>query len=102
VGEGERQRAGGWGSWGEGERQRAGGWGSQGEGEWRVLTALPHTSAVLLQGALRTEGIPAELHRDGLAVVYGLDGGGLATRVVVPAGDASRARLILSDLESSD
>jgi CheY-like chemotaxis protein len=27
-GEGERQRAGGWGSQGEGERQRAGGWGS--------------------------------------------------------------------------
>jgi ATP-dependent exoDNAse (exonuclease V) beta subunit len=32
-GEGERQRAGGWGSEGEGERQRAGGRGSEGEGE---------------------------------------------------------------------
>jgi coenzyme F420-0:L-glutamate ligase/coenzyme F420-1:gamma-L-glutamate ligase len=31
VGEGERQRAGGWGSEGEGERQRAGEWGSAGE-----------------------------------------------------------------------
>jgi hypothetical protein len=71
------------------------------EREWRVLTALPHTSAVLLQGALRTEGIAAELERDGLAAVYGLDGGGLATRVVVPADDAKRALRILSDLESS-
>ena len=66
-----------------------------------MLTALPHTSAVLLQGALRTEGIAAELERDGLAAVYGLDGGGLATRVVVPADDAKRALRILSDLESS-
>jgi hypothetical protein len=56
---------------------------------------------VLLQGALRTEGIAAELERDGLAAVYGLDGGGLATRVVVPADDATRALRILSDLESS-
>jgi hypothetical protein len=32
-GEGERQRAGGWGSKGEGERQRAGGWGSKGDGD---------------------------------------------------------------------
>lgn len=66
-----------------------------------MLTALPHTSAVLLQGALRTEGIAAELERDGLAAVYGLDGGGLATRVVVPADEAKRALRILSDLESS-
>jgi len=33
LGEGERQRAGGWGTSGEGERQRAGGWGTSGEGE---------------------------------------------------------------------
>jgi hypothetical protein len=83
---------------GEGERQRAGGRGSQ--GEWRVLTALPHTAAVLLRGALRNEGIVAELERDGLAVVYGLDGGGFATRVVVPAGHVQRARQVLSDLEA--
>jgi hypothetical protein len=99
-GEGERQRAGGWGSEGEGERQRAGGWGSEGQGEWRVLTALPHTSAVLLRGALRNEGIVAELERDGLAAVYGLDGGGFATRVVVPGGHVERARQVLSELES--
>jgi hypothetical protein len=74
-----------------GERRRAG---------WHVLTALPHMAAVLLQGALRTEGIAAELDRDGLAAVYGLDGGGLATRVVVPADDAERALHVLSVLES--
>ena len=69
-------------------------------GEWRVVTALPHTAAVLLQGALRAEGIRAELERDGLAVIYGLDGGGFATRIVVPAGDVERALDVLSDLES--
>jgi hypothetical protein len=70
-------------------------------GEWQVLTALPHTSAVLLQGALRAEGIVAELERDGLAAVYGLNGGGFATRIVVPASDAKLARGVLSALESS-
>lgn len=75
---------------------------SEPTGQWQVLTALPYTSAVLLQGALRAEGITAELERDGLAAVYGLDGGGFATRVVVPAGDAERARGVLSVLESSD
>ena len=69
-------------------------------GEWHVLTALPHTSAVLLQGALRAEGIAAELERDGLAAIYGLDGGGFATRVVVPARDAKLARGVLAGLES--
>jgi Putative prokaryotic signal transducing protein len=65
-----------------------------------VLTALPHTSAVLLQGALRAEGVSAELERDGLAAVYGLDGGGLSTRIVVPRAEAERALRILSELES--
>jgi hypothetical protein len=71
-----------------------------GTGEWQVLTALPYTSAVLLQGALRAEGIPAELQRDGLAAVYGFDGGGFATRILVPASDAQRARGVLHVLES--
>jgi hypothetical protein len=56
---------------------------------------------VLLQGALRAEGIAAELERDGLAAVYGLNGGGFATRIVVPASDAKLARGVLSALESS-
>jgi hypothetical protein len=88
---------------GEGERQRAGERGSTGRrrGDWHVLTALPHTSAVLLQGALRAEGVAAELERDGLAAVYGLDGAGLSTRIVVPTDQADRAVRILSDLESS-
>jgi hypothetical protein len=45
-GDGERQRAGGWGSEGDGERQRAGGWGSEGDGErageWEMWA--PHNS----------------------------------------------------------
>ena len=65
-----------------------------------VLTALPHTTAILLQGALRTEGIAAELERDGLAAVYGLDGGGFSTRVKVPGHEIERARQVLSDLDA--
>jgi hypothetical protein len=66
----------------------------------RVLTALPHTAAILLQGALRTEGIAAELARDGLAVVYGFDGGGFSTQVMVPGHEVERARQVLSELDS--
>jgi hypothetical protein len=65
-----------------------------------VLTALPHTSAILLQGALRSEGIAAELERDGLAVVYGLDGGGFSTQVMVPGHEMRRAQQVLSDLDA--
>ena len=68
--------------------------------ELRVLTALPHTAAILLQGALRAEGIGAQLARDGLAVVYGFDGGGYATRVLVPADEAARARRVLEALDA--
>ena len=66
----------------------------------RVLTALPHTAAILLQGALRAEGIAAQLARDGLAVVYGFDGGGYATRVLVPAGEVDDARRVLAALDA--
>jgi hypothetical protein len=66
-----------------------------------VLTALPHLTAVLLQGALRAEGVAAELERDGLAVVYGLYGGGFSTRVLVPGAELRRARQVLAALESS-
>lgn len=68
--------------------------------QWRVLTALPHLSAVLLQGALQAEDIAAELERDGLAAVYGLVGGGFPTRVLVPGADVERAQQVLADLES--
>lgn len=71
-----------------------------GSSDLHVLTALPHTTAILLQGALRTEGIAAELERDGLAVVYGLDGGGFATQVMVPDHEVERAKQVLSDLDA--
>jgi hypothetical protein len=46
-GEGERQRAGGWGSEGEGERQRAGGWGSDGsDGDADAVPSRPLAGAV--------------------------------------------------------
>jgi hypothetical protein len=54
TGEGERQRAGGWGATGEGEHQRAGGWGATGEGHLGVVTwlLLPPVLGVLLYGRL--------------------------------------------------
>jgi hypothetical protein len=66
-----------------------------------VLTARPHTIAVLLRGALRAEGLRAELERDALGVVYGLDTGGHATRVLVHPQDARRAHEILAELEAA-
>lgn len=71
------------------------------EPDMRVLTALPHTAAILLCGALRSEGVAADLHRDGLAVVYGLDGGGHATQVLVPERDIERAAALLRDLDAA-
>ena len=65
-----------------------------------VLTALPHTTAILLVGALRSEGIAAYVQRDGLAVVYGFDGGGHATQVLVGRGDVERATQLLRDLDA--
>jgi hypothetical protein len=67
--------------------------------DWCVITVLPHMAAVLARGALVSEGVEAELGRDALGAVYGLDSGGHATRVLVRAGDAARARELLADLE---
>lgn len=67
---------------------------------WPVLTALPHTIAVLLCGALQAEGLRAELERDALGVVYGLNSGGHATRVLVHPDDARDAHRMLIELET--
>lgn len=67
--------------------------------DWHVVTVLPHMAAVLLRGALQAEGVRAELDRDALGAVYGLDSGGHATRVLVRPADAARARGVLADLE---
>jgi len=67
--------------------------------DWHVVTVLPHMAAVLLRGALQAEGVRAELDRDALGAVYGLDSGGHATRVLVRPADADRARGVLAELE---
>ena len=66
-----------------------------------MLTALPHMTAVLLQGALRAEGIAVELEHDGLAAVYGLHGGGFSTSVLVPTAEVARAQRVVTELESA-
>jgi hypothetical protein len=68
--------------------------------ELQVLTVLPHMAAVLLCGALRAEGVRAELERDVLGAVYGLDSGGHATRVLVRPDDVERARAIVAALDT--
>ena len=70
------------------------------DGAWSVVTVLPHMAAVLARGALRAEGVEAELGRDALGVVYGLDSGGHATRVLVRPDDVERARAVLAGLEA--
>lgn len=67
--------------------------------DWHVVTVLPHMAAVLARGALLAEGVHAELDRDVLGAVYGLDSGGHATRVLVRAHDARRAREVLDAME---
>jgi multidrug efflux pump subunit AcrA (membrane-fusion protein) len=68
--------------------------------DWCVVAVLPHMAAVLAHGALLAEGVEAQLGRDALGAVYGLDSGGHATRVLVRAGDAVRARELLADLDT--
>lgn len=68
--------------------------------DWQVLTVLDHTTAVLVRGALRAEGVRAELDRDALGVVYGLDTGGHATRVIVPGDQVAEARAVLAALDA--
>lgn len=70
------------------------------EPAWPVLTALPHTIAVLLCGALQAEGLRAQLERDALGVVYGLSTGGHATRVLVHPDDARNAHRLVAELET--
>lgn len=67
---------------------------------WHVVVAADHTTAVLVRGALRAEGLRAELDRDGLGAVYGLSTGGHATRVLVPDAEAPRARAVLDALDA--
>lgn len=67
---------------------------------WEVLTVVDHTTAVLVRGALRAEGLRAELDRDALGAVYGLSTGSHATRVVVPGEEAAEARAVLDALDA--
>lgn len=67
--------------------------------DWHVVTVLPHVAAVLARGALLSEGVHAELDRDVLGAVYGLDSGVHATRVLVHRADAHRAREVLDAVE---
>lgn len=66
---------------------------------WQVLTVLDHTTAVLVRGALQAEGVRAELDRDALGAVYGLNTGSHATRVLVPPDQVADARSTLAELD---
>lgn len=70
--------------------------------DWEVLVARPDALARIVAGALESEGIPAQLARDGFGSVYGLQHGRFATRVLVTAGDLERARALLAEIEEAD
>lgn len=67
---------------------------------YRALTARPFVLAQLIKGALEAEGFDVRLQRDGLGVVYGLDSGTFATRILVAEADLDRARSVLAEMEA--
>ncbi|MGH8931946.1 MAG: DUF2007 domain-containing protein [Egibacteraceae bacterium] len=69
---------------------------------YRQLTALPSALAQIVKGALEAEGITVVLDRDFLGLVYGLDSGAWATRLLVDADQLDRARTLLDQFETAD
>jgi acetate kinase len=110
-GEGERQRAGGWGSAGEGERQRAGGRGSAVRLAGGIVERIGQPDASATHGSLRAGGwvdthvaAPVMDHHDGLRAVVGvLADAGLADGLtaighrVVHGGDRFVAPALVDD-----
>lgn len=68
--------------------------------DYVLLTELPSPLARIVQGALQTEGIPAQLEREALSSVYGLETGTFATRLLVPADRLAEARALIDEIES--
>lgn len=64
-----------------------------------TVTQVHSAKAAIVKGALEAEGIPARLDRDGLGVVYGLESGPWATRVLVPVEHVDAARALLHQIE---
>jgi acetate kinase len=110
-GEGERQRAGGWGPQGEGERQRAGGWGSAVRLAGGIVERIGEADATATHGGLvdgqwveRRVAAPVTGHHDGLRSVVGvLEAAGLAGDLaaighrVVHGGDRFVAPTLIDD-----
>ena len=67
---------------------------------YRPLTARPAVQAHLLAVALASEGVDVRLVREALGIVYGLDSGAFATRVLVAEDDLERARRLLAEIEA--
>lgn len=59
---------------------------------YRLLTTRPAAEAHVLLGALRAEGLDAQLERDGLGAIYGLTSGAFATRVLIAMRRFRRGR----------
>jgi hypothetical protein len=69
---------------------------------YRELVALPPVHAEVVRGALEAEGFRVRLERDSLGVVYGLQTGRFATRVLVPEEDLPKARALLDEINASE
>jgi len=68
---------------------------------YAVLLSRPHVVAEIVRGALEAEGLDVKLERNGLGVVYGLQHGPWATRVLVARDDLPRARELLAEIEGT-
>lgn len=68
-------------------------------GEYRELMNAPNTLALIVQGALESEGIRAVVDRHERSP-FGLDSGWFATRVMVAEEDLERAHELLAEIEA--
>ena len=68
--------------------------------DYRLLTARPPAEAVILVGALQSEGLRVLAERNGLGAVYGLTSGGFGTGVLVHVDDFERARELVVAMEA--
>jgi hypothetical protein len=64
------------------------------------LRSLPLPIAQIVAGALEAEGIEADLPRNLLGSVYGIDAGPLSTKLLVRRSDVARAEALLAEVEA--
>jgi hypothetical protein len=64
------------------------------------LRSLPLPIAQIVKGALEAEGIEADVRRNLLGSVYGIDAGPLSTKLYVRMSDVPAAEALLAEVEA--